>query len=86
MRGEEIDDRVRQERERQFNLPGSEYDVRNSPNDWAAIAMHYLAEEVRRGGRVPDADDYIDSLVKAAAVIRAALEHVPAMRSRGLLR
>lgn len=41
--------RMEAERARQFNLPGSEYDVRNTPNDWVAIATHYLNEEVRRG-------------------------------------
>jgi hypothetical protein len=74
------------ERTRQFNLPGSELDVRNTPNDWAAIAAHYLSETVRRGGNIPDSDDFVDSLVKAAAVILAALEHTPRMVAAGTLR
>ena len=74
------------ERTRHFNLPGSELDVRNTPNDWVAIATHYLGETVRRGGNIPDSDDFVDSLVKAAAVILAALEHTPRMVAAGTLR
>ncbi len=75
--------RIEAERERQFNLPGSENDVRNTPNEWAAIAGHYLFEEIRRGANSPSLSDYEDSLVKAAAVILAALESVPAMQALG---
>lgn len=75
--------RIEAERERQFNLPGSERDVRNTPNEWVAIAGHYLFEEIRRGNNPPDREGYEDSLVKAAAVILAALESVPAMQTLG---
>ena len=71
--------RVVQERERQFNLPGIEFDTRNSPNDWTTIAAHYLFEDVRRGPMKPFRADYEDCLVKAAAVILAALEHCDRM-------
>jgi hypothetical protein len=74
------------ERGRQFNLPGSEWDSRNTPNDWIAIATHYLSEEARRGLRNPPAvDTYEAALVKAAAVIIAGLEHVDVMKRNGLL-
>ena len=73
---------VEAERVRQVSLPGSEYDIRNNPNDWVAIASHYLTEEVRRGGVIPDADAYAASLVKAAAVIAAAYEHIEIMQNR----
>ena len=74
---------IEAERERQFNLPGSESDIRNTPNEWAAIAAHYLFDEIRRGANQPDAEEFTDSLVKAAAVILAALESVPAMQALG---
>ncbi|RYD63177.1 MAG: hypothetical protein EOP83_12810 [Verrucomicrobiaceae bacterium] len=78
--------RIESERQRQFDLPGSEYDVRNTPNDWAAIAMHYLSGEVRRAGSMPSRADYEDSLIKAGAVILAALEHAENMHKLGSLR
>ena len=78
--------RIDSERLRQFNLPGSEYDARNTPNDWVAIAMHYLCSDVRRGGSVPDRAEFEDSLIKAGAVILAALEHAESMSKAGNLR
>lgn len=74
--------RIEAERVRQVNLPGSELDARNTPNDWVAIASHYLNEEVRRGGSLPDRQDYEDGLIKAAAVVLAALEHMDVMASK----
>lgn len=67
--------RVLAERERQTELPGLEYDVRNGPSDWVSIAAHYLFEEIGRGGGKPSRAAFEDSLIKAAAVILAALEH-----------
>jgi hypothetical protein len=82
----ELLNRIDGERLRQFNLPGSEYDARNTPNDWVAIAMHYLCGDVRRGGTIPDRSEFEDSLIKAGAVILAALEHVERMERAGDLR
>lgn len=79
-------DRIKSERERQFNLPGSEWDTRNNPNDFIAIATHYLGEEARRGGNIPSLENFEVALVKAAAVILAALENAEAMRTRKELR
>jgi hypothetical protein len=75
-------ERLRIERERQFHLPGAEWDGKNTPNDWCAIAMHYLGEELRRGGIVPTRENFEDSLVKAGAVILAALEHAETMQAK----
>jgi hypothetical protein len=75
-------DRIRAERERQFHLPGSEWDAHHSANDWIAISAHYLHEEVRRAHAVPGRVDFEDSLIKAAAVILAALEHADKMVER----
>lgn len=71
------------ERERQYNLPGREFDVRNTPNDWAAIVAHYALDEIRRGVELPSRAGFEDRLVKAAAVILAALEHAPMMENNG---
>jgi hypothetical protein len=75
----EIIQRVLDERARQIDLPGREYDVSNTPNDWAAIISRYVSEEVRRGQTKPSRKNYEDSLIKAAAIILAALEHCPLM-------
>jgi hypothetical protein len=75
-------DQIRKERDRQKTLPGSEFDSKNTINDWIAIAGHYLNETAKRKssasfnrGALPSVDDYESSLIKAAAVILAALEH-----------
>ena len=81
----EILDRIEEERARQINMPGSELDITNTPNEWAAIAAHYLMEDVRRGGYKPDRATFEDSLIKAAAVILAALECAPVMEALGHL-
>lgn len=78
--------RILEERARQFNLPGSEWDATNLPNDWVAIVTHYVAEEVRRGTILPNKTDFEDNLIKAAAVIIAALEHLDTMDNKGAFR
>ena len=82
----EFVDRIVSERVKNFNLPGAEWDAKNSPNDWIAIAATYLTGSSSRKHTVPSADEFEDDLVKAAAVILAALEHVSSMRDRGTLR
>ena len=67
------------ERSRQYNLPGIELDVRNTPNDWVAIISRYIAGEARRGLIKPTREDFEDSLIKAGAIILAALEHCDKM-------
>lgn len=82
----EFVERIITERVKQFNLSGSEWDAKNSPNDWIAIAATYLTSSSSRKHTVPVADDFEDDLIKAAAVILAALEHVQSMRDTGTLR
>ncbi len=79
----EIVARIIAERERQFNLPGIEYDIRNSPNDWLALIGRYLYEPSRRGAVNPTRNDFEDCLVKAAAIMLAALEHGDTMTQDG---
>jgi hypothetical protein len=76
---------ITKERDRQSDLPGSEWDTKNTPGDWVAIVSHYVSAEVRRNGQVPEAQAFEDNLVKAAAVIMATLENLATMRSRGEL-
>jgi aminoglycoside phosphotransferase (APT) family kinase protein len=78
-------ERIRAERQRQADLPGSEWDAKNTPGDWVAIISHYVSSEVRRNGINPEASEFEDNFVKAAAVILAALENLPAMKQRGEL-
>lgn len=71
----EILDKILSERERQLNLPGSEWDARREPNDWLSTVIHYASRNCSRIGNIPKKEEFEDSLVKAAAVILAALEH-----------
>lgn len=82
---EEIIEKIRQERQRQFDLPGSEWDSQNSPGDWIALITHYVSKEVRAKGVAPMREDFEDTLVKAAAIIVAALENTPGMAQRDQL-
>ena len=84
-RREEIVEKILSERVKQFNLPGSEWDARNTPNDWIAIAASYLAAVAHRKHTEPTAEDFEDDMTKAAAVIVAALEHVASMKDAGSL-
>jgi hypothetical protein len=73
---QKILDEISGERNRQFNLPGSEFDQKHTINDWIAIAGQYLTRAADRK-HIPY--DYTDSrfdLVKSAAIIVAALEHL----------
>jgi len=85
-RRQEISEQVLFEREKNFNLPGSEWDGKNTPNDWIAIAAAYLTSGSSRKHSTPVADDFEADLIKAASVIFAALEHISSMRDSGTLR
>lgn len=73
---------IEAERLRHKDLPGSEWDHNNTPNDWVAIVSHYVANDVRRNGSIPSSEDYKASLIKSAAIILAALEHIEIMKER----
>jgi hypothetical protein len=77
--------KILDERIRQNDLPGAEYDLTNGPNDWSSIAAKYLTEDAKRRGIIPCAEAYQQSLLKAGAVILAALEHIDHMVSEGKL-
>ena len=82
-----IIERIKNEREKQVENPGSEFDANNSPNDWIAIATYYLTQETRRATMLdaPSSSEFEHELIKAAAVIVAALEHTELMKEDGKL-
>ncbi len=86
MDANELIDLITKERKRQRSLPGSEFDLTNGPNDWSSIAAKYLTESAQCHGIPPLAEEYRDSLIKAAAVILAALDHLDTMKDSGKLR
>ena len=69
------------ERDRQYNLPGSEYDQLHDMNDWIAIAAQYLTRCADKKHTKSDPNEQRGSLIKAAAVIIAAIEHLDRPRS-----
>lgn len=75
-----IRDKLIAERDRQFDLPGSECDIEKGTDNWCATILRYVGEIASRGGRPPHASDFEDALIKAGAVIIAALEHVDTMK------
>ncbi len=63
------------ERERQEGLWGSEFDDLNTPNDWVAYIVRYVAEGAYDGRpMVYTPEDFREHLVKAATITVAAIE------------
>lgn len=73
---EDILSEISGERDQQYHLPGSEYDQLHSMNDWIAIAAQYLTRSADRKHSKSVHSEQRDSLIKAAAVIVAAIEHL----------
>jgi len=71
---------IQEERARQLNLPGSEFDAKRTPNDWLAISGRYLFGSAFAKNMKPSAKNYQEDLIKAAAVILAALENIDSMQ------
>lgn len=82
---EAILSRVLAERIRQLSLPGSEWDARHGPNDWLAIAGSYCLSTASRMHQPVTREQFEEEIIKAMAVLLAALEHVPGMVERKLL-
>ena len=80
MSREEVVAKFLVERERHFNLPGTERDVIKTPNDWVATLLSLLGEAVNRAGK-PSSNDFSKSLTKVGAVALAALEHIEIMEN-----
>lgn len=77
--------RIVEERDRQFNLPGREFDMRNRPNDWIALICKYASRDTGSLHSAPSRLDFEDDLIKAGAIILAALEHIEVMVAHNLL-
>jgi hypothetical protein len=71
-----IFDEISGERDRQFNLPGSEFDQKHTINDWVAISTQYVSRAADRKHTKGDLLEQREWFIKAAAVIVAALEHL----------
>jgi len=69
-------DEIAAERRRQYDLPGSEFDQKHTINDWIAISSQYLTRCVARKHMKLDYQEQRQSLIKAAAVILASIEHL----------
>lgn len=78
--------KILEERVRQLELPGSELDSKRDPNDWLAIAGRYLFGSAYTKNMPPLTTDFEDDLIKAAAVILAALEHSEKMSENKFLK
>lgn len=82
---EELVAKIVAERERQFELPGTEGDFLKSPNDWIATMCSILGEGAGRSGIPPSRQDFERAIIKTAAVGLAALEHLDHMTERNKL-
>ena len=60
--------------------------MKNTPNDWIAIISYYCSQTATRKHMNPSIEDFEDDMIKAAAVILAALEHGSIMKKTGNLR
>lgn len=85
-RSEDILAAIAAERQRQFDLPGTESDVQKGPNDWITAIITLLTEGQTRHGIAPTEEEFRRSMVKAAAVALAAIEHTELMSSKNRIR
>jgi hypothetical protein len=83
---EEILTAIAAERQRQFDLPGTESDVQKGPNDWITTIITLLIGAQTRHGIPPTAEEFRDAMIKASAVSVAAIEHVDLMSSKNRIR
>lgn len=60
------------ERDKQLNLQNE--DLTKTKNDWIAAIAYYLFETSSRSDKHVSFDEFRESLIKAAAIIVAALE------------
>jgi hypothetical protein len=72
------------ERSRQLQMPGIEFDIKNTPNDWSAIISSYVLRNLNHKNIKPNVDEFKEDLIAAAAVIVAAIEHIDNMKSKNL--
>ena len=68
---EEILELIRNERIRQDDLWGDEFDSKNTPNDWVAYVTRYAGLAVTMPW---NPEEFEDKMLKVAAIAVAALE------------
>lgn len=71
---DEIIHRIVEERLSQLNNPSSLNDRSKTKNDWTALAAYYLFDGSYKVGEHVGFEEFRESLIKAAAVLLAALE------------
>lgn len=74
MTRDEIINLIIQERLRQMDNPNNLDDQNKTKNDWAALVGYYLFESSSRPDKHVSFEEFRSSLIKASAVILAALE------------
>lgn len=82
----EIFDEILKERIRQYNMPGVEFDMRNTPNDWSAIVASYALRNLAHKNLKPDREEFRKDMIAAAAVIVAAIEHIDNMKVKNVFK
>lgn len=71
---DEIILKIIQERQNQIDNPNTLSDTLKTKNDWASLCAYYLFEGASRPDKHVTFDEFRESLIKAGAVILAALE------------
>lgn len=74
MTREQILSLIIEERLKQMANPNTLADHHKTKNDWTGLAAYYLFESASRPDKHVSFDEFRQSLIKAAAVILAALE------------
>lgn len=65
---------VQQERDRQVRLWGLKFDAKNTPNDWAAYIINYVAKATYAGrDEVFTPEQFRANMMKVAAIAQAAV-------------
>lgn len=65
---------LKEERQKQILSPNTVGDTNKTKNDWTALCAYYLFEGASRHDKHVSFDEFRNSLIKAGAVIIAALE------------
>lgn len=71
---EDIILKLTEERQKQIDNPNTLSDTLKTKNDWAALCAYYLFEGASRPDKHVSFEEFRESLIKAGAVILAALE------------
>lgn len=65
---------VQQERDRQFRLWGDDFDKKNTPNDWAAYIINYVAKATYAGRDEEfTSEQFRENMMKVAALAQGAV-------------